>query len=323
MAPVREAGLMRKESERGFERAAAGIGLLAPDGTFMRVNARLCEILDRAGADLVGRRFQEIAYPADRHRDEECIRRLLAGEVASYGMEKRFLRPDGSPILVDLRVSLVREPTGEPDHLVVVLEDVTEREHAEERARRGEEVPGKRTSEPRGSAEVCFEAIRRAYVDVLDAATGGKLVLMTPEELERALGEPLTQPRPLRGREDFTSARDEVRAAVSGVLRGVDELLNPLGEAMNNALKHAGGGEWRLFRDGVRIQALVEDRGPGIDFRGLPKAAPVPGSSTRSILGMGFTIMLQMCDRVLLTTQPGLTRVVPVVLRTASEPPLG
>ena len=34
------------------------------------------------------------------------------------------------------------------------------------------------------------------------------------------------------------------------------------------------------------------------------------GFSTGSSLGMGFTIMLQSCERVLLSTQPGRTSVV-------------
>ena len=38
------------------------------------------------------------------------------------------------------------------------------------------------------------EDIRRAYVDVIDAVTGGKLILLTDEELAGQLGVPLTQP---------------------------------------------------------------------------------------------------------------------------------
>ena len=50
--------------------------------------------------------------------------------------------------------------------------------------------------------------------------------------------------------------------------------------------------------------------GPGIDFRTLPKATLVAGFSTAATLGMGFTIMLQLCDRVLISTHPGRTVVV-------------
>ena len=42
------------------------------------------------------------------------------------------------------------------------------------------------------------EGIRQAYVDVLDAVTGGKLILLTDEQLADELGTPLGQPARLR-----------------------------------------------------------------------------------------------------------------------------
>ncbi len=87
-------------------------------------------------------------------------------------------------------------------------------------------------------------------------------------------------------------------------------LLNAVCEALENALKHAHGGTYQVFaRDGC-VQVAITDRGPGIDFRTLPKATLTPGFSTVASLGMGFTIMLHLCERVLLSTQPGHTAVV-------------
>ncbi len=77
-----------------------------------------------------------------------------------------------------------------------------------------------------------------------------------------------------------------------------------------NALRHAGGGTYQLFARDDRLQVLIRDEGPGIDFRTLPRATLQRGFSTASSLGMGFTIMLQVCERVLLSTRPGRTSVV-------------
>jgi anti-sigma regulatory factor (Ser/Thr protein kinase) len=41
----------------------------------------------------------------------------------------------------------------------------------------------------------------------------------------------------------------------------------------------------------------------------LPKATLLPGFSTVQSLGMGFTIMLQLSERVLICTEPGSTTV--------------
>jgi anti-sigma regulatory factor (Ser/Thr protein kinase)/PAS domain-containing protein len=156
------------------------------------------------------------------------------------------------------------------------------------------------------------ESIRRAYVDVLDAVTGGKLILLTDEELAGQLGVPLMKP------EFVTAPRglSEARATVASVAAEhfpdwapVTDVRTPVGEALVNALRHAGGGTYQLFAREATLQVMVRDEGPGIDFRTLPRATLQRGFSTESSLGMGFTIMLQVCERVLLSTRPGRTSV--------------
>ena len=58
------------------------------------------------------------------------VARRLAGEIATYTMEKRYLRPEGSLVWVSLTVSLVRDPAGAPLHFVSVVEDITARKEA-------------------------------------------------------------------------------------------------------------------------------------------------------------------------------------------------
>jgi anti-sigma regulatory factor (Ser/Thr protein kinase) len=90
-------------------------------------------------------------------------------------------------------------------------------------------------------------------------------------------------------------------------------------EALVNALRHAGGGTYQLFAADDKLQVLIRDEGPGIDFRTLPRATLQRGFSTASSLGMGFTIMLQVCERVLLSTHPGRTS---LVLEFAARQPV-
>jgi ligand-binding sensor protein/anti-sigma regulatory factor (Ser/Thr protein kinase) len=184
--------------------------------------------------------------------------------------------------------------------------DVTELRRAEEALRRQD------------------EAIRRAYVDVLDAVTGGKLILLTEKELEDELGTPLSgETRFAKPAELAATRRTLVGAAEThfpGRIRHTD-LLSAAGEALDNAIKHGGGGTYRVFARDSSLQVSVLDEGPGIDFRTLPRATLVPGFSTAASLGMGFTIMLQLCERVLLTTMPGRT-VVTLEFAAAREPAL-
>jgi len=155
--------------------------------------------------------------------------------------------------------------------------------------------------------------IRRAYVDVLDAVTGGRLILLTEEELAGQLGEPLIEAERVDAPRDLCGARGVI--ARTAAERFPDwaahtDIRAPVGEALVNTLRHAGGGTYQIFSRGERLQVLVRDEGPGIDFRTLPRATLQRGFSTAASLGMGFTIMLQSCARVLLSTRPGRTSVV-------------
>ena len=166
------------------------------------------------------------------------------------------------------------------------------------------------------------ETIRRAYVDVLDAVTGGKLVLLTDEELAGQLGVPLTEPTEFLAPRDLSRARGVITRVAAERFPdwapGTD-IPTPVGEALVNALRHAGGGIYQLYEHGDVLQVAVRDEGPGIDFRTLPRATLQRGFSTASSLGMGFTIMLQVCERVLLSTHPGRTT---VVLEFAARQPI-
>jgi anti-sigma regulatory factor (Ser/Thr protein kinase) len=168
------------------------------------------------------------------------------------------------------------------------------------------------------------EDIRRAYVDVLDAVTGGKLILLTDEELSGQLGVPLTDPMEFLTPRDLSRARGVVARVAAAEFPDWAPSLDirtPVGEALVNALRHAGGGLYQLYAHGDVLQVVVRDEGPGIDFRTLPRATLQRGFSTASSLGMGFTIMLQVCERVLLSTHPGRTTVVLEFVRR--RPPQG
>jgi anti-sigma regulatory factor (Ser/Thr protein kinase) len=157
------------------------------------------------------------------------------------------------------------------------------------------------------------DSIRRAYVDVIDAVTGGKLILLTDEELSGQLGVPLTEPTQFLAPRDLSRARGMIaRTAAEHFPQWAPttDIRTPVGEALVNALRHAGGGIYQLYAHGDVLQVVVRDEGPGIDFRTLPRATLQRGFSTASSLGMGFTIMLQVCERVLLSTHPGRTTVV-------------
>ena len=118
-----------------FEQAAVGMAQVAPDGRWLHMNQRLCAIVGYTRDELLGMAFQEITHPEDLEADLDNVRQVLADEVKSYSMEKRYLRKDGSAVWTNLTVSLLRDETGQPKYFVSVVEDITDRRQAEESLR--------------------------------------------------------------------------------------------------------------------------------------------------------------------------------------------
>ncbi len=122
-----------------FEQAAAGIAMVATDGRWLRVNRRLCEIVGYSADELMATNFQRITHPDDLKADLDLLRQLLAGEIQTYALEKRYLRKDGAEVWVRLAVVLVRTAAGAPDYFVAVIEDNSARRRAEDALRETEE----------------------------------------------------------------------------------------------------------------------------------------------------------------------------------------
>ncbi|WP_157268584.1 PAS domain S-box protein [Azohydromonas aeria] len=121
-----------------FEQAAVGIALLAPDGRWLRVNRRFCDIVGYAREELLQMAFQDITHPDDLEADLAEVRRLLAGEIGTYAIEKRYLRRDGSEVWAKVTAALARHADGSPDCLIAVVEDVQARRQAEAERRASE-----------------------------------------------------------------------------------------------------------------------------------------------------------------------------------------
>jgi diguanylate cyclase (GGDEF)-like protein/PAS domain S-box-containing protein len=128
-----------KRFANAFEEAPIGMALVGLDGKFMRVNRAMPEIVGYQAEQLLELTFQEITHPDDLDADLELVRQLVAGELRSYRMEKRYLRSDGEQCWVLLSVSLVRDDTGEPLYFVSQIEDVTERRRSEDALREAED----------------------------------------------------------------------------------------------------------------------------------------------------------------------------------------
>jgi len=121
--------------EEVFERAPVGTGLLDRDGRWLLVNRALCDITGYTADELIGKRFDGIIHPADAGNDLEQRRRLLAGEIPAFQIEKRYFDAAGETVSAILSMSLVRDRHGAPVHYIAQLQDISERKQLEEHLR--------------------------------------------------------------------------------------------------------------------------------------------------------------------------------------------
>ncbi|OYE06210.1 PAS domain S-box protein [Nostoc sp. 'Peltigera membranacea cyanobiont' 232] len=123
-----------RESEQRFRatfhQAAVGIAHVAIDGRWLLVNQRLCDILGYTPEELQFLTFQDITHPDDINADLKYFDQIIADNIQTYSIEKRYFHKDNSIVWVNLTVSLVREPSGEPIYFISVVEDISERQAA-------------------------------------------------------------------------------------------------------------------------------------------------------------------------------------------------
>lgn len=118
--------------------AAVGIAQTDLQGRFLLVNDRYCEIVGWGRETLLKQRVPDITHPEDAAESRICIQQLVqTGEP--FAIEKRYVRSDGSSVWVSNYVSATRAPSGQPQFLVAVVQDITARKQAEAALRESED----------------------------------------------------------------------------------------------------------------------------------------------------------------------------------------
>jgi PAS domain S-box-containing protein len=129
----RKENALRASEERfrtAFENAPIGVALVTVDeGRIIEVNRALAKMLGRPEALFIGASLADAVHP------EDAARFRLDGSS-----ELRFMRLDGVPVWAQMNASTVSDGGGRPRHVIVQVEDITERKEAErERAARARE----------------------------------------------------------------------------------------------------------------------------------------------------------------------------------------
>jgi len=121
-----------RQFQLAFDHATVGKGIVSPDGSWLKVNPALCDLLGYSEKDLLKTDFQTLTHPDDLSTDLYKLDLLKAGNIPSYQMEKRYIRANGSVMWGLLSVDVVRDAEGRPDHFIKQVSDVTEQRRLSE-----------------------------------------------------------------------------------------------------------------------------------------------------------------------------------------------
>lgn len=114
-----------------FNESGIGMALLNTEGQWIDANNVLCAMTGYAKEHLQRISFRDITHPDDLELDASHIRKLLAGKISSYSLEKRFISRFNKIVQALLTVSLVRDAEGNPTFYIAQVVDITDKKELE------------------------------------------------------------------------------------------------------------------------------------------------------------------------------------------------
>lgn len=136
-----EKELLKREElfKSAFEKSVIAMALTSMNGELLRINSAFCNLTGYNEKELRGIHFKELTHPDDLEENLKGMNKLYSGEIASFRMEKRYIRKDGQTIWVDMSTAPVRNEKGEMDFFVTHVQDISKRKRAEVRLRESKE----------------------------------------------------------------------------------------------------------------------------------------------------------------------------------------
>jgi len=130
---------LRESEERFrtiFARSAVGIGITdIRTRRIIESNVALQTMLGYSAAELREKTTIDLTHPEDIADEIETNRKLLEGHTDHFVTEKRWIRKDGNIVWGRITTSLVKDPTGTPLFGIGLMEDITQKNDAEEKIR--------------------------------------------------------------------------------------------------------------------------------------------------------------------------------------------
>ena len=108
-----------------FEQAPVGVALESLEGKLTIVNPAFCSMFGYTEAELHEMSCVQLSHPDDLGAEAPLFRELCAGTRASYQIDKRFFRKDGTTMWGRVGVSLLKPQDGSQPFIIGMLKDIS------------------------------------------------------------------------------------------------------------------------------------------------------------------------------------------------------
>ncbi len=115
-----------------FEQAATGMASIDSMGRYLRVNQCFCRFLGYSESELLAMNFQDVTHPDDLEPNLTLFQQMLNNEIATYSIEKRYVRKDGSLVWATLTAAGLRDADGRIVYFISSIQDISQRKQIEE-----------------------------------------------------------------------------------------------------------------------------------------------------------------------------------------------
>ncbi len=130
-AAQRAASAEAQRFNDAFSAAAQGMALVALNGQWLEINDALCAMFGFDRAELLHIELMKLVHPEELNVLKAGLKTLIEGKERQLQAARRFVHKSGATIYAHLSVSTVPSVAELTPHLVIQLQDLTERHIAE------------------------------------------------------------------------------------------------------------------------------------------------------------------------------------------------
>lgn len=116
-----------------FEDAPMGIGIFdSRTGKPTQVNAKFAEIVGRTREEILLLDWKQYSHQEEVEENLHKIELMMGSRISGFSMDKRFVRPDGEEVWVNITVNPLSSMIYKDQYHLCIAEDITSRKKAEE-----------------------------------------------------------------------------------------------------------------------------------------------------------------------------------------------